>query len=66
MEPENNSFLLAPLAKEAGGTQACGSAVFASKDDVDYQSIIRTFDPIHELLQKRPRADMKEFQLICD
>lgn len=55
---ENNNFLLPPLAKSAGGTQACGKAVFTSKDDPDYQAILKTFKPIQELLKKNPRMDM--------
>ena len=66
MKPENNSFLLAPLARQAGGTQKCGKPVYLSKNDPDYQKILKTFEPIHALLEKRPRADMKGFQLICD
>jgi len=66
MKPENNSFLLAPLAEEAGGTQKCGKPVFLSTDDPDYRKILATFEPIHELLKRRPRADMKGFKLICD
>ena len=66
MNPEKNSFLLAPLAAEAGGTQKCGQPVFASTDDPDYQRILRTFDPIHALLKQRPRADMPGFQVMCD
>jgi hypothetical protein len=64
--PQNNSFLLAPLSVAAGGTQKCGPAIFASKDDPDYQRILDTFAPIHALLKARPRADMKEFTLMCD
>jgi hypothetical protein len=66
MNPEKNSFLLAPLAAAAGGTQKCGQPVFASTDDPDYQRILRTFDPIHALLKQRPRADMPGFQVMCD
>ena len=66
MNPERNSFLLAPLAKEAGGTEKCGKAVFLSTSDPDYQRILRTSDPIHVLLKERPRADMAGFQLMCD
>lgn len=55
---ENNNFLLLPLAKSAGGTQACGKAVFTSKDDPDYQTILKTFKPIQELLKNNPRMDM--------
>ncbi|MDP6542900.1 MAG: hypothetical protein QGH60_02850 [Phycisphaerae bacterium] len=62
--PQNNGFLLAPLAKSAGGTEKCGKAIFKSTDDPDYQKIIKTFDTIHELLRKIPRADMKNFTLL--
>jgi len=58
LKPENNNFLLAPLAKSAGGTEACGRAVFASKDDPDYQKILAVFKPIREMLKARPRMDM--------
>jgi len=66
MNPEKNSFLLAPLAAAAGGTQRCGQPVFASADDPDYQRILRTFAPIHALLKDRPRADMPGFQAMCE
>ena len=66
MKPENNSFLLAPLSKEAGGTERCGPPVFLSKDDDDYRKILKTFEPIHELLKERPRADMEGFAVICE
>jgi hypothetical protein len=66
LNPELNNFLLAPLAQEAGGTQRCGEPVFASTHDPDYQAILRTFDPIKALLEHLPRADMANFQLICD
>jgi len=55
--PQLNNFLLAPLAKAAGGTEKCGKAVFESKDDPDYKAILKTFEPIHELLQRIPRGD---------
>ena len=61
LKPENNSFMLAPLAKEAGGTERCGEAVFKSKNDPDYRKLIETFEPIQELLEERPRADMLGF-----
>lgn len=56
--PELNAFLLAPLAQSAGGTQTCGEAVFASKEDPDYQAILKTFEPLREMLMERPRMDM--------
>ncbi|HDP35048.1 MAG TPA: hypothetical protein ENN29_08070 [Candidatus Hydrogenedentes bacterium] len=57
-EPEKNTFLLAPLAKSAGGTQACGEAVFRDKSDPDYQRLLATFQPIRDLLAGKPRFDM--------
>lgn len=66
MKPENNNFLLAPLADSAGGTQQCGKPVFQSRDDPDYQKILNTFEPVRQLLQERPRADMEGFSAIRD
>jgi hypothetical protein len=66
MKPENNNFLLAPLARAAGGAEKCGRPVFLSTADPDYQKILRTFAPIHALLKQRPRADMEGFQVMCD
>ncbi len=54
-KPELNRFMLAPLAKSAGGTEVCGKAVFQSKDDADYQALLDLFDPIIELLANTPR-----------
>jgi hypothetical protein len=59
--PQDNAFLLAPLAKEAGGTQKCAKVIFRSKDDPDYQKILETFKPVQQLVQKIPRADMPNF-----
>ncbi|MGD0897078.1 MAG: hypothetical protein ABR915_04535 [Thermoguttaceae bacterium] len=56
--PEQNAFLLAPLAKAAGGTEACGTAVFAAKEDPDYQHILRTFEAAQHILNNPPRADL--------
>jgi hypothetical protein len=64
LKPENNNFMLAPLAAEAGGTEKCGRAVFASKDDPDYRKLLEVFRPIQELLEKRPRADMPGFAVL--
>lgn len=57
LDPERNDFLLAPLAKSAGGTEACGRAIFASREDPDYRKILDTFRPIQELLRAKPRPD---------
>ncbi len=61
LKPENNSFMLAPLAKTAGGTESCGSAIFKSKEDPDYLKLLKTFESTQKLLKERPRADMKGF-----
>ncbi|MBK1789560.1 PD40 domain-containing protein [Persicirhabdus sediminis] len=57
--PEMNNFMLAPLAKSAGGTEACGKAVFKDKNDPDYQKLIRAFDETYELMKNRPRIDIE-------
>ena len=59
-EPELNPFLLAPLAKSAGGTERCGRAVFADRNDPDYRTILETFTSIQESLQQTPRIDMPD------
>ena len=57
-EPESNSFLLAPLAKTAGGRQSCGQPVFGDTADPDYRAILATFRPVREQLAHTPRTDM--------
>jgi len=61
LKPENNNFMLAPLAKQSGGTEKCGQAIFSSKEDPDYQKLLEVFRPVRELLERRPRADMPGF-----
>jgi hypothetical protein len=56
--PHLNSFLQAPLAKAAGGTGACGQAVFSSATDPDYAAILQTFQPVLAGLRELPRTDM--------
>ena len=58
--PEWNRFLRAPLAKAAGGTEACGKAVFADIHDPDYQKLMQAFEPLKPQLEKNPRQDMRE------
>jgi len=57
-EPEFNNFLLAPLAKSAGGNEKCGKVIFADKSDEDYQAILATFKPVITMLKQTPRMDM--------
>ncbi len=56
--PERNPLLLAPLAKAAGGTEACGQAVFADRRDPAYRALLDTFAPVQEVLHRLPRMDM--------
>jgi hypothetical protein len=64
--PQLNGFLLAPLAKSAGGTERCGRPVFADANDPDYQAILATFSPILDLLAKTPRMDMPGGEPSCE
>jgi len=66
LNPEDNSFLFAPLAIAAGGTESCGTPVFASKEDPDYQRILQTFGPIRKLAERKPRMDMPGAHSSCD
>jgi len=54
---EDNNFLLAPLAKAAGGTQACKKVIFKTKDDPDYKAILHTFETTTKLMKAKPRLD---------
>lgn len=64
-EPELNNFLLAPLAKQSGGTQKCAKPVFLTRDDPDYQAILATFKPVAAMLTANPRMDMPGAQPSC-
>jgi len=57
--PERNAFMAAPLAKSAGGTERCGKAVFADTDDPDYRKLLEAFGETHQMLDERPRMDMR-------
>ncbi len=63
--PQHNSFLSAPLAKSAGGSQRCSQVVFESTEDPDYQAVLATFHTVDELLQQRPRMDMIDAPQAC-
>jgi hypothetical protein len=56
--PQFNAFLLAPLARSAGGTEACGRAVFPDTSDPDYRAILETFAPVREALRQGSRVDI--------
>ena len=63
--PEKSFYLMAPLAKEAGGlglcTNAQGKAVFASKDDPDYKKLLALVEDAKSILDSDPRFDMPNF-----
>lgn len=58
--PEKNRFLRAPLARSAGGTEACGKAVFADAADPDYRNLLLSFEALAKQLEENPRLDMRE------
>ena len=55
---ELNPILAAPLAKSAGGRGACKGEVFKSRDDPDYQAILKAFEGASASVKARPRMDM--------
>ncbi|MFP4057552.1 MAG: hypothetical protein ACLF0G_11850 [Candidatus Brocadiia bacterium] len=57
-EPHLNPFLLAPLARAAGGSGRCAQPPFQSTEDPDYQAILAPFRPVLDQLRRRPRMDM--------
>jgi hypothetical protein len=65
-EPELNNFLVAPLAKAAGGSEQCSEVIFQTKDDPDYVAILATFEPIQTMLETTPRMDMPGGQPSCE
>jgi Hydrazine synthase alpha subunit middle domain/WD40-like Beta Propeller Repeat len=59
--PEKSLMLLAPLATEAGGYGACEGAVFANKDDADYQKLLAMCRAGQVHLEHIKRFDMPDF-----
>ena len=64
-KPELNSFLLAPLARAAGGTgmvkkDGTISEIFKDPNDPDYQAILKAFEPTTAWLKEKGREDMPE------
>jgi hypothetical protein len=59
-------FRLAPLAKTAGGTEACDQPIFQSREDPDYVKILETFSPLRRMVEQRPRMDMPGADGVCD
>ncbi|MBQ8114282.1 MAG: PD40 domain-containing protein [Kiritimatiellae bacterium] len=63
--PEKSMYLMAPLAKEAGGlglcTNAQGKAVFATKEDPGYAKLLAVVEDAKKMLDADPRFDMPNF-----
>ena len=59
--PERSIQLLAPLAKDAGGLEICGS-VFADTDDGDYGKLLRAIQVAKQHLETITRFSMPEFR----
>ena len=60
--PEKSLLLLAPLAKSAGGLEACGQAVFADTSDADYQQVLAAIQDAKGKLEEIKRFDMPGFR----
>jgi hypothetical protein len=60
--PEKSLLLLAPLARSAGGYEACGRAVFADTRDADYQAVLRAVRQAKDRLDHIKRFDMPGFR----
>jgi cytochrome c553 len=58
--PEKSMALLAPLAKEAGGYGIC--PVFKSKEDPDYQRMLKAIQPVGKYLETAKLYHMPGFR----
>jgi hypothetical protein len=60
--PEKSVLLLAPLAKSAGGYQACGEAVFKDTADSDYVTMLKSIEDAKAELERLTRFHMPNFR----
>jgi hypothetical protein len=60
--PDRSLILLAPLALDAGGEQACGPRVFRDAADPDYQAILAMVQAGKRHLESITRFDMPGFR----
>ncbi|MFA5193776.1 MAG: hypothetical protein WC740_23955, partial [Verrucomicrobiia bacterium] len=60
--PDKSLILLAPLAKSAGGLERCGTPVFASASDADYQRVLLAIQDAKARLDQIKRFDMPGFR----
>lgn len=59
--PEHSPLILAPLARSAGGWEACG-AVFANDQDPDYQRLLAALTRGRQAVDVRPRYGTPAFR----
>jgi mono/diheme cytochrome c family protein len=57
--PAQSLFLVAPLAKDAGGTGRCKEAVYKDAKDPDYQTLLKTVETAVQRAWGSPRRDLK-------
>jgi len=59
---DRSLFLVAPLARKAGGHGRCGSAVYTSKKDPDYGAALGLVHTAVEKTWSRPRRDIQSLE----
>ncbi len=59
LDAKQSLMLTAPLAKSAGGTQKCGQAVYPSRDDPQYQTVLQAIEAAVRKALDHPRRDLK-------
>ncbi|MBN2139288.1 MAG: discoidin domain-containing protein [Sedimentisphaerales bacterium] len=60
--PDQSLFLAAPLAESAGGTAACGQAVYTDCNDPDYRTVLGLVNDAVEKSWEHPRRDLITLQ----
>ena len=60
--PEQSLFLIAPLAKESGGTGKCGSSAYRDTSDPAYQAALGMVRDAVDRLWSNPRRDVMSLE----
>ena len=58
-QPQESRFLVAPLAKEAGGRGKCVQPVYRDQHDPDYQAVRQLVETAVQRAWANPRRDLK-------
>jgi hypothetical protein len=58
-EPGQSLFLMAPLAKSAGGAQCCRQAVYKDQTDPDYRAVLDMVTAAATKAWQQPRRDLR-------